>query len=61
MAISDQSKQVAFNKTYSMRDRDGDSSKGNLIHTYARGHSITTWTRGGGWVVSKMSTNVYEG
>ena len=26
-----------------------------------RGHSITTWTRGGGQVVSKMSTNVYEG
>ena len=26
-----------------------------------RGHSITTWTRGGGWVVSKMSINFYEG
>ena len=25
------------------------------------GHSITMWTRGDGWVVSKMSTNFYEG
>ena len=30
-------------------------------HIKSRGHSITTWTRGGGWVVSTMSTNFYEG
>ena len=25
------------------------------------GHLITTWTRGGEWVVSEISTNFYEG